>query len=91
MAGAFISRWREKVLSMTNVTTLPHKGNPSPKQTIYEYFNDPLDRVEAQRAAWLDYRVRRRELAANPTLDNELRAVASRETWHATWRAANPS
>ena len=70
---------------MDNIIDLPGKGNPSP---IYRYFNEPLDRTEAQRATWFDYRVRLRELETDPTLDNEIKALAARAAWHAAWRAA---
>lgn len=72
---------------MRKIVTLRSQGNPS---TIYARFNDPLDRVEAQRVAWLDYRVRLREFKADSSLDNETKALAARDAWHAAWRAANP-
>ena len=76
---------------MDTVTTLRPQGNHSP---IYRYFNDPLDRTEAQRAeraTWHDYCAHALRFEADPSLDNEISAVAARDAWHAAWRAANPS
>ena len=71
---------------MSSVTTLRPQGNHF---SAFARFNDPLDRVEAQRAMWLDYRIRLRELEFDPTLETEIKAVAARAAWHAAWRAAN--
>ena len=74
---------------MRNVTNRPGKGNPSP---IYRYFNDPLDRTEAQRAertTWNDYCTHALRFEADSTFANEIEALAARSAWHAAWRAAN--
>ena len=67
-----------------NVKTLHLQGNPTPEQAIYEYFNDPLDRAEAQRAAWLDYRRRIDEPDIPASLDRrnitDVAARAGQET-----------
>ena len=74
---------------MSNVKTLRPQGNPSPEQTVYEYFNDPLDRTEAERATWVDYRIHVGKFKADRTLESEIKAVAARDAWHAAWRAVN--
>lgn len=73
---------------MSKLAILRPQGNPPP---IYRYFNAPLIRAEAQRAAWLDYRIHVRKFEADRTLDNEIEAVTARDAWDLAWRAANPA
>ena len=74
---------------MSKLSTEGPQGNPSP---IFAYFNDPLDRVEtrrAERTTWHDYRTHALRFEADPTLANEIKALAARSAWHAAWRAVN--
>ena len=68
---------------MSNLSTPGPKGNPS---SIFECFNGPIDRVEAQRAAWFDYRIHLLKFETDPSLDNEIALIEARDRWSAAFK-----
>ena len=69
---------------MRKLDTVAPQGNPS---AIFEYFNGPLHRVEAQRASWLDYRIHLRKFETDPSFDNEIAMIEARSRWAAAFKA----
>ena len=75
---------------MSNVVQLPTANNPYLKTGI-ERLCRSLDLAQAEDAALLEFRLRRRDFERSHSLDNEARMVASRDVWATAYTARHRS
>ena len=73
-------------MTTDNITTLHPLGNRPGLRSDIERLITPLDLAEAERSAWLEFRLRRRAFRRSRTLADEIKMLEARDAWVRAFR-----